>query len=247
MKKAEVKVDGTYAAKVSGKVVPVRIDAENPRGGWDATNTATGRKVRIKSARRLRGAVGKAKAGKHATAGKPRARGQGLRPESIQVGHVYSVKLNGRYQPVLIAGQTKDGWTGEVVGLKKPQAVTITDPKTVRSHCPSLTTKYGMPAAKAEAADTLAKTKAKDATRTPRARQGGVLAAAVKVLGTAKEPMGCKAIVETALARGLWKTKGKTPAATLYSALLRHMQKAGSDALFTKVGRGRFALKQKGA
>ena len=241
MKKADVKVGGTYAAKVSGKVVPVRIDAENPRGGWDATNTATGRKVRIKSARRLRGAVGKAKSGK------PRARGQGLRPESIQVGHVYSVKLNGRRQPVLITGQTKDGWTGEVIGLKKPQAVTITDPKTVRSHCPALTTKYGMPAAKAEAADTLAKTKAKDATRTPRAHQGGVLAAAVKVLGTAKEPMGCKAIVETALARGLWKTKGKTPAATLYSALARHIQKAGSEALFTKVGRGRFALKQKGA
>lgn len=146
MKKVEVKVGGHYTAKVSDKLTTVRIDAENPRGGWDATNTATGRKVRIKSARRLRGTVRKAKAGK------PRTRGQGLKPESIQVGHVYSVKLNGRCQPVLITGQTKDGWTGEVVGLKKPQAVTITDPKTVRTHCPALTTKYGMPAAKAEAA-----------------------------------------------------------------------------------------------
>lgn len=55
MKKANVKVGGTYAAKVTNKVVPVRIDAENPRGGWDATNQATGKKVRIKSAQRLRG------------------------------------------------------------------------------------------------------------------------------------------------------------------------------------------------
>jgi len=29
--------------------------AENPHGGWDATNEATGKKVRIKSAQRLRG------------------------------------------------------------------------------------------------------------------------------------------------------------------------------------------------
>jgi len=55
MKRADVKLSNVYAAKVSGKVVPVRIDAENPRGGWDATNTATGKKVRIKSAQRLRG------------------------------------------------------------------------------------------------------------------------------------------------------------------------------------------------
>ena len=236
MKKADVKVGGTYAAKVSGKVVPVRIDAENPRGGWDATNTVTRKKVRIKSARRLRGAVGKAKAGK------PRTRGQGLKPESIQVGRVYSVKLNGRCQPVLITGKTADGWTGEVVGLKKPQPVTITDPTRVRSHCPSLTTKFGSPAAKAKAADALAKAKAKDATRTPRARQGGVLAAAVKVLAAAKEPMGCKAIVEAALAKGLWQTKGKTPAATLYSAILREIQKKGKEARFRKVERGKFTV-----
>ena len=55
MKKNEVKVGGRYSAKVSDKVVVVRIDGENPHGGWDATNEATGKKVRIKSAQRLRG------------------------------------------------------------------------------------------------------------------------------------------------------------------------------------------------
>jgi hypothetical protein len=54
MKKDEVKIGGTYLAKVSDKVVPVRIDAENTHGGWDATNLLTGKKVRIKSAQRLR-------------------------------------------------------------------------------------------------------------------------------------------------------------------------------------------------
>jgi hypothetical protein len=55
MKKNEVKVGGIYAAKVSDKVVPVRITGESRHGGWDAVNEATGKAVRIKSAQRLRG------------------------------------------------------------------------------------------------------------------------------------------------------------------------------------------------
>ncbi len=54
MKKDQIKIGGTYLAKVSDKVVPVRIDAENAHGGWDATNLRTDKKVRIKSAQRLR-------------------------------------------------------------------------------------------------------------------------------------------------------------------------------------------------
>jgi len=54
MKKSEVQVGGVYTAKVSDKIVEVRIDGENRHGGWNATNLATGRKVRIKSAQRLR-------------------------------------------------------------------------------------------------------------------------------------------------------------------------------------------------
>jgi len=54
MKKDQVHVGGTFVAKVSGKLATVRIDAESRFGGWEATNVATGRKVRIKSSQRLR-------------------------------------------------------------------------------------------------------------------------------------------------------------------------------------------------
>jgi Mg-chelatase subunit ChlI len=54
MKKDQVQIGGTFVAKVSGKLAKVRIDAESRFGGWDATNVDTGRKVRIKSAQRLR-------------------------------------------------------------------------------------------------------------------------------------------------------------------------------------------------
>ena len=55
MKKHDVEICGTYTAKVSGQLVPVRIDAVNPFGGWLATNLMTGRTVRIRTAARLRG------------------------------------------------------------------------------------------------------------------------------------------------------------------------------------------------
>ena len=65
MKKNEVKVGGLYHAKVSDKLVTVRIDSTNSHGGWNATNTRTGKRIRIKSAQRLRGrakGAGKAEA-----------------------------------------------------------------------------------------------------------------------------------------------------------------------------------------
>lgn len=54
MKQKDIEVGGVYAALVSGTVVPVRIDRESPFGGWEATSIATGRRVRVRSARRLR-------------------------------------------------------------------------------------------------------------------------------------------------------------------------------------------------
>lgn len=55
MKKAEVRTGGRYTAKVSGRVVTVRIVGEALYGnGWDAVNETTGKNVRIKSAQRLR-------------------------------------------------------------------------------------------------------------------------------------------------------------------------------------------------
>ena len=53
MKKNEVKIGQAYMANVTGNEAPVRIDAENKNGGWDAKNLVSGRKVRIKTAQRL--------------------------------------------------------------------------------------------------------------------------------------------------------------------------------------------------
>ena len=53
MRKADVKLGRTYFAKVSDRRVVVRLDSECIYGGWNATNLATGRTVRIRTAARL--------------------------------------------------------------------------------------------------------------------------------------------------------------------------------------------------
>lgn len=54
MKKSEVEIGATYIAKVSGKLVKIKITGEASYGGWIATNTATGRDVHIHGSQRLR-------------------------------------------------------------------------------------------------------------------------------------------------------------------------------------------------
>ncbi len=57
MKRNEVTIGCVYTAKVSDRLVPVRIDSAHSNGGWNATSTKTGKRIRIKSAQRLSGAA----------------------------------------------------------------------------------------------------------------------------------------------------------------------------------------------
>ena len=78
--------------------------------------------------------------------------------------------------------------------------------------------------------------------RDTRAKRPSGLDAAAQVLGQVGKPMSCKAIVERMLAQGLWQTKGKTPSATIYAAIIRHIAAKGQASRFRKTGRGKFAL-----
>lgn len=72
------------------------------------------------------------------------------------------------------------------------------------------------------------------------------LAAAVKVLEKAKEPMTAKEIVAEMEAQGLWKSPGgKTPDATLYSGMNREIRFKQDDSRFEMVTAGKFRLVKK--
>ena len=212
MKKADVKVGSLYAAKVSGKVVPVRIDAANPRGGWDATNTVTKKQVRIKSARRLRGPWPKKGAKSDATA-------KAAAKDATRA----NVGGEGAAQ-----GDAKAARKAKVDAWRKDVAAKVAKPD------PELDKAIA-------AAEKDRKAKAKKA-KTPREKKPSLLDLAAEVLAKAKEPMDTRTIVEKVLATGRWQTKGQTPSATLYSAIIREIGTKKDDSRFMKVERGKFKV-----
>src|SRR5262249_5938822 len=67
--------------------------------------------------------------------------------------------------------------------------------------------------------------------------------AAAKVLGEAGEAMSCQEMIKAMEEKGYWASPGgKTPHATLYSAILREIQAKGNEARFKKMERGKFGL-----
>ena len=67
--------------------------------------------------------------------------------------------------------------------------------------------------------------------------------AAAKVLGESKEPMNTRAMIEAMSAKGYWTSPGgKTPWATLYSAILTEITTKGKESRFKKTDRGHFGL-----
>ena len=92
------------------------------------------------------------------------------------------------------------------------------------------------------------------ATKTPRAKTAkpsasddaeklSAIDAAAKVLAEADEPLNTKQMIEAMAAKGYWSSPGgKTPHATLYSAILREITAKGIDARFKKTERGHFTI-----
>ena len=69
------------------------------------------------------------------------------------------------------------------------------------------------------------------------------LDAAAKVLAETGQPMRCTELIAAMTAKGYWTSPaGKTPASTLYAALLRELRTKQDQARFRKTERGKFGL-----
>ena len=215
MLKKDVKIGGVYTAKVTNRLVQVRIDSVNRHGGWEATNLSTRKKVRIKSPQRLRAAVGDdvakvEKSSKKATvAAEP--------PQTPTSPPTCEDTAKSESLPAVCpnCGASEFDEDGDCAKCREPKP-----------------TKQGAKATKPRA------TRAK--AERPKRTSG--LDAAARVLEEAAEPLGVKQIVEIAELKGYWKSPGgQTPAATIYSAMLREIKTKGDDARFRKTDRGKFA------
>jgi hypothetical protein len=112
-------------------------------------------------------------------------------------------------------------------------------------------------ATKAEAAPPVEQAEAKAATaaparakgkktQEPKAKKTSALDAAARVLEEAGQPMTCPEMIEAMTAKKYWASpKGLTPAATLYSAILREIKAKGKESRFVKTERGKFGLAKK--
>ncbi len=97
------------------------------------------------------------------------------------------------------------------------------------------------PAAKKTAQATAPPQKPK-AARSAKPTKLSALDAAAQVLAASKEPLNAKQMIDAMAAQGLWTSPGgKTPHATLYSAILREIGTKGKEARFKKTERGHFA------
>src|SRR5439155_23144499 len=101
----------------------------------------------------------------------------------------------------------------------------------------------------AEAAPQLAapaKTKTEKPPREAKPKKASALDAAAKVLAESGEAMTTQAMIQAMAAKGYWSSPGgQTPAATLYSAILRELSAKGEQARFVKTEPGKFTVKTK--
>jgi len=234
-------------------------------GGWDATNLATDKKVHIKSAAKLRG---KARSSKGASAKAVAAADQEnarLRDERTNSpdGQTASERAMAdspkQYDPNK-CGTPRCKGKPALTHLGKPLCQRCWDRQCANeeegaraaadiAEADAVATNAIIEVAEATNVAAAAESKPKPKrTRKPAAEAGeakpkraSAINAAAQVLETAGAAMNTMEMIAAMAEQKLWTSPGgKTPHATLYSAILREIGTKGEDARFRKVERGRF-------
>lgn len=168
-----------------------------------------------------------------------------MKKSTIKTGEVYQVKVSGKLTEVrILGGNPHGGWDGVNIATNKPVSIKPGTQlrKPVSKKAKQAAQEPAKSAKPSESKETNATAKPKK-ERTPSESSG--LTAAAKVLADAGEPLNCQEMVKRMLDQGLWKTEGKTPAATIYAAIIREIRDKGDAARFRKTERGKFAIAAK--
>ena len=168
---------------------------------------------------------------------------------TVQIGMVYSAKVGDSVLPVRIDKSLGHG-RYEGLDMHSGKAVKVAaaairgDGRTAKQwHLQQKPQEQETPKAGTKAST--ATTDRKKPVTMPKAdkkKRASGLDAAATVLAAAGEPLNTAEMVKRMLAKGLWKTSGKTPAATIYAAIIREIATKGKDARFRKTARGKFEL-----
>ena len=187
-----------------------------------------------------------------------------MKKDDVMLGGEYAVKVNGQIVCVVVEDEhPAGGWVG--TNQKTGKQVRIKSAQRLRGwwddYLKGGDEQAHTPPQGDGAAEDVPKVK-EPMRRAPRAkpaptclastdrsaaRQGGRMSgldAAAKVLEEAGGPLDCRTIVERAFEKGYWHSDGKTPAATLYAAILRDIRKYEKNSRFVKAGPGKFASQE---
>jgi hypothetical protein len=159
-----------------------------------------------------------------------------MKKEDVKIAGLYTIKIGKNTVAVrIMSPHPHGGWLATAINTGNSMHVTADrlcgryNPKPEKES-----------AATSEQKPQPAVTPATDTDSKP--AKGGGLAAAARVLTEAGMPLRCKDIVKTMLAQGLWKTEGKTPEQTIYSAIIREIKDKGTASRFRKTERGMFTI-----
>ena len=173
----------------------------------------------------------------------------------VQIGATYLVKVAGNLVPVKITHEHPSGGGGwEGTSVKTGKTIRIKTAQRLRKRLgdvpgvsadPDTATHAAKAEPKRDTGDPVATGSQGGGKEAKTERRMSLLDAAARVLAESGEPLNTKEMVERVVERGLWTPgSGKTPAATLYSSILRETNKKGDEARFAKVERGRFEAKK---
>ena len=187
--------------------------------------------------------------------------GRAMKKDEVKVGQEYLVKVSDKVVPVHIDAEHSSGkgWVGtntltgrqvrikSAQRLRRPACASHADRAVVETSQEAPTANgvahvEKKPARKSKGGKAKEEAPTADTGRQGEERGMSGLDAAAKVLNEASEPLSCLQIVERAFEKGYWQSEGKTPHATIYSAMLREIQKKGAECRFRKAERGKFEL-----
>ena len=181
-----------------------------------------------------------------------------MKANDVKIGGEYMARISKTPFPVrIVAEKPSGGWSG--INLNNQKKVFISLARLLQelpAAAETTVTTDGnltvveVPPATVETIDSTSEKPKRDrkpkvdATPPEGRKSLSQLDAAVKVLGDATEPLTTKQMVEAMATKGYWTSPGgKTPHATLYSAILRELQSKGETGRFIKTDRGHFRLR----
>ena len=162
-----------------------------------------------------------------------------MKLENVKLGETYTLAIGKNAVEVTVTRVDEKGkitvLTGGGKTISVADAARLTAPKAAKGAKTEASTPKGTKAASG-------RNVAQKGAPQGEGKRLGLVDAAIQVMKAAGKPMNCQEVVKAILEQKLWESAGKTPAATLYSSILREIVKKGADARFKKVERGQFAL-----